>query len=146
MLPSWSEFWGRIGECWAWVGNEIDASGLSGVPAFVLTVVVPAVIYSVAAFGLAVARSHAKHFLRKELSLAVRVVLAGLADMGLMALTLVYMLLNYGVFGPGCGLGCAGVFAGLTICWWLFFFYLVYIEDAEDDRRWRRSHRHNYKL
>jgi len=100
MLPSWSEFWGRIGECWSRVGEAVGESGVPSLLLRALVLVVPFAIYGFAVFILAGARSGVRDgFCPWDLSPLAEGLAITLLYLGQVILMLIYALVNYGIWG-----------------------------------------------
>jgi len=118
MLPSWSEFWLRVGESWSWIGDWVTALGLPRVPFFILTVILPAVVYAAGVFFLLSVIMYINFREDRHMYTLGEVLLTVLAGVGLVLLAIIYVSFCYGVFGTEKSIQGAVIYAVLmaSVC------------------------------
>jgi len=130
MLPSWSEFWGRIDELRLWAGGEMYRSELHHILCFVAVVILPIVVHSVSMYFIFLARYNIKHLRRAEYTTTRRKVLTALADVGIVVLALFFAVFFYGLCGTRESLEGMGGFAASEIGLWSVIFYARYESEV----------------
>jgi len=140
MLPSWSEFWGRIGECWSKAGEAIAALGVFDTLLWALALVVSLAIYGFAVFMLANARSGVRdEFCPWDLSPLAEGLTIALLYLGQAILTLIYVLVSYGIWGTVGSVRNSLIAAAVIGLLWEVVFRKI---EHEDDKI-RRAHSAN---
>lgn len=98
MLPSWGEFWGRVGECWSAIGEVIEVLRLPELLLRVLAVITSLAVCIVGIHILTSTRNNIRTGWSEDLPLPKGLAIA-LLYLGQIILILLYVLFNYGFWG-----------------------------------------------